>query len=124
MPNGFTKANIRSFQNSLFLMHNSWAQSHQSSENTLVLVRHIDSTIAPIFLQSDILVFKDLVIFDIGVNMLTGTIPTEIVGLPGMQELWLEDNMLTGSLPTEVGMASNLSELSPSAPYKHILIIF
>ena len=53
--------------------------------------------------------------------MLTGAILNEIVGLLGMEEIWLEENMLTGSLPTEFGMASNLSKFYPSLSFQRYI---
>ena len=49
---------------------------------------------------------------ELGVNALSGTIPTEIGVFSNLTELWLHYNSLTGSIPAELGDLSNLVKLS------------
>jgi hypothetical protein len=46
--------------------------------------------------------------FDVGGNMLTGTVSTQIGKLEKLEILSIGDNMMTGTIPTEIGSLSNL----------------
>ena len=47
-----------------------------------------------------------------GGNKLTGTIPTQIGSITGLQEIKLHDNEFTGAIPSEFGQIITLKEMS------------
>lgn len=60
---------------------------------------------------------------DLGVNAIRGAIPTEVAGLPNLEQLRLRENRLTGVVPEELLLSGNVGTFVNDSVCK-ILIYF
>ena len=60
---------------------------------------------------SSLLRLGDLHGYRVNGNALTGSIPTQVVALQNLEQLWMADNEIAGTFPSELGSLRNLKSL-------------
>ncbi len=62
-------------------------------------------------IPAELVNLANLETLDLGDNQLTGSIPVQLGNLASLTVLWLDSNQLTGSIPAQLGSLTSLEEL-------------